>query len=107
MSEPTPTPKRYQTFQEFWPYYLSEHSKPKTKWIHFFGTTLAVTMLIVVCVTQNLWFLPVMFVGGYAPAWYAHFFEEHNRPATFTYPFWSLAADFKMWFLMLTGKIKG
>lgn len=105
MEQNTPS-QRYQTFREFWPYYLGEHSKPKTRWIHFFGTTLAMAMLVVVLVTGNLWFLPVTFVAGYAPAWYSHFFEERNRPATFTYPFWSLAADFKMWFLMLTGKLK-
>lgn len=100
-----PQERKYRTFQEFWPYYLSEHNLPKTKWIHFAGTSTAVTLLIVVLFTQIYWLIPVMFVSGYAPAWYAHFFVEHNRPATFTYPFWSLAADFKMWFLMLTRKI--
>lgn len=94
------------TFKEFWPYYLGEHSKPRTRWIHFFGTSLAVVMLAVTLYTQNWWLILITLVSGYGPAWYAHFFTEKNRPATFTYPFWSLAADFKMWFLMLTGRLR-
>lgn len=101
---PAPS-KKFQTFQEFWPYYLSEHSKSKTRWIHFAGTTLAVCLLIAILTTGQLWLIPVMLVAGYAPAWYAHYFEEHNRPATFTYPLWSLVADFKMWFLILRRKL--
>ena len=97
---------KFSSFKEFWPYYLSEHSKPRTRWIHFAGTSLAVAMLIVTIVTQNWWLILVTLVSGYGPAWYAHFFTEKNRPATFSYPFWSLAGDFKMWFLMLTRQLR-
>lgn len=97
---------KFSTFKEFWPYYLSEHSKPRTRWIHFFGTSLAVMMLVATLVTQIWWLIPITLVSGYGPAWYAHFFTEKNRPATFSYPFWSLAGDFKMWFLILTGQLR-
>jgi hypothetical protein len=42
---------------------------------------------------------------GYAFAWFAHFFVEHNKPATFKYPLWSFASDYKMVFYMLTGRM--
>jgi len=44
-------------------------------------------------------------ISGYAFAWVSHFFIEKNRPATFTYPLWSLIGDWKMWAFMLTGRL--
>ena len=38
-------------------------------------------------------------------SWVGHFVFEKNRPATFTYPLWSLMGDFKMLSMMATGKI--
>lgn len=37
-------------------------------------------------------------------AWVGHFWFEHNRPATFRYPLWSLAADFRLWWEVLSGQ---
>ena len=54
----------------------------------------------------NLWLLVAVPVIGYAFAWYAHFFVEHNRPATFGHPFYSLFADYRMLFLMMAGRME-
>ena len=99
------TPK-ITTYGEFWPYYLHEHSRPGTRAIHYVGTSLAVASLVAAIVTGNPWLLVVMLFAGYGPAWIGHFFIEHNRPATFTYPFWSLISDFRMALTWATGGLE-
>ncbi|MEM6531206.1 MAG: DUF962 domain-containing protein [Myxococcota bacterium] len=99
------TEQRMQSFTEFWPYYMHEHSKPATRSIHVVGTTLAVLVLTYAVVTRHWVLIAMVPVIGYGFAWVSHFSIEKNRPATFTYPLWSLMGDFKLWFLTLTFQI--
>jgi hypothetical protein len=100
-----PTEQRFLSFAEFWPFYVQEHSRPATRWVHFLGSTLAVALLIAAIIWQWWWLLMAVPIVGYGFAWVSHFGIEHNRPATFKYPLWSLAADWKMWLLMLFGQM--
>lgn len=97
--------REYTTFSQFWPFYLREHSKPVTRGLHYVGTSLVVLIAIGSALTANWWLFIALPVAGYFFAWVAHFGVEKNRPATFTYPLWSLAADFRMWWLWLTGRL--
>ncbi|NDK54931.1 DUF962 domain-containing protein [Pontibacter fetidus] len=97
-------PERYTSFRAFYPYYLSEHQHTTSRVLHFTGTALLILVAIVALSTGRynlLWALPVI---GYGFAWVGHFFFERNKPATFKYPFYSLASDFKLFFDILTGK---
>ena len=94
---------RIATYREFWPHYLREHARPATRAIHFAGTALATGSLIGLIATGNRWFIASALLGGYGPAWTAHFFVEHNRPATFTHPLWSLVSDYRMAWSWLSG----
>ncbi len=103
---PTMSEARFQSFAEFWPYYVREHSQPACRALHFIGSTLALVILGTMFYTQNWWLLLAGLVVGYGCAWVGHFFIEHNRPATFKYPLWSFIGDWKMWSLMLTGRMR-
>ena len=98
------TEKNFATFEEFWPFYVGEHANKLTRKLHFVGTTGAMVCAAAALLGRPRWLLLAPIVG-YAPAWVGHFFVEKNRPATFTYPYWSLRGDFRMYRLMLTGKM--
>lgn len=96
---------RIKTYSEFWFFYLQEHSNATNRTLHFIGTTLVLLLASLALATGNyniFWLCPL---AGYAFAWVGHFKIEHNRPATFKYPFWSLLSDFKMYFYFLTQKL--
>ncbi len=95
---------RITAYTAFWPYYLQEHAKPTTRGIHYVGTALAILCLGLGFTVDAMWFIAVPF-AGYSFAWVAHFFIEKNRPATFTYPGWSLISDFRMFGLWLSGRL--
>ena len=97
--------RAYKTFDEFWPFYLGEHSKSITRTLHFIGTTIALIDVASAIALREPRFLIAAPISAYGCAWVSHFFLEKNRPATFTYPLWSLRGDFKMLALMATGKI--
>lgn len=136
---------RYQSFTEFWPYYVHEHSVPTNRHVHFVGTSVFL-LILGACLFSNPlqlglallisaalvwaafsmesrrnagpvlllvialcgWTTPWILLGpvaAYGAAWFGHFRIEHNRPATFTYPLWSLAGDFRMYGNMWRGKL--
>jgi hypothetical protein len=97
---------QYQTFREFYPFYLSEHSQPACRRLHFVGTSLVIGFVLAAIVAHNAWWLVGVPLAGYGFAWIGHFFFEHNRPATFSYPFYSLLGDFVMYRDMLIGRIR-
>lgn len=95
------------SYNEFWDFYVREHSRPMTRFLHLAGTLLGIALLIFFIARGQWYFFPMFFVVGYAFAWFAHFVVEKNRPATFNYPFWSLISDFRMVWYMLTGRMGG
>lgn len=104
---PVAAGERYPNFRTFFPFYLKEHSNPLNRRMHFAGTTLVIALTMTAVVKGQpslLWALPV---AGYGFAWVGHFIIEKNRPATFKYPLWSLMGDFRMYGLMLQGKLWG
>ena len=98
------TTERYQSFAEFYPYYLQEHSNPVCRRLHYAGSLLVLAILAYALFSQQWLWLLAMPLVGYGFAWVGHFFFEKNRPATFKYPLWSLMGDFRLFFETVSGK---
>jgi hypothetical protein len=103
MSDPK---HRFDSFRDFYPFYLGEHVNRICRRLHFVGTSVAAALLIAALVTQWWWFAAIALIQGYAFAWIGHYFFEHNRPATFKYPLFSLMGDWRLWWDILTGRIR-
>lgn len=88
VNAPAPT-----TFQEFWPYYVSQHLHPATRALHAWGPLVAVTVAVVGTAAGHL-LSPLVAVGiGYGIAWFSHFVIERNKPASWGRPAWSFRGD--------------
>ncbi|WP_338873423.1 DUF962 domain-containing protein [Myxococcus stipitatus] len=97
--------KPIQTYGEFWPFYLREHSLPITRRFHFVGSSLGVATAVAAIATGRWALVPAALVSAYGFAWFSHFFIERNKPASFKYPLWSFISDFRMAGLMAVGQL--
>ena len=98
--------QRFDTFKDFYPFYLDEHVNQTCRRLHFAGTSVAAALLIAALITRWGWFVAIALIQGYAFAWIGHFFFEHNRPATFKNPLFSFMGDWRLWWDILTGRIR-
>lgn len=101
MTRDTSSP-RFTSFAAFYRFYLKEHSRASTRAFHVAGTLIFILALALgSLVLAPLW---VVFgvIAAYALAWFSHFCLERNRPASFKQPVYSLLADFRMAFEILT-----
>lgn len=97
--------QKFDKFWDFYNYYLTEHQNPTSQTLHFIGTFIFITIVFTTVVSQKWTLLLAGPIAGYGFAWVGHFFFEKNKPATFKYPFYSLASDFVMFFHILTGQL--
>ena len=97
--------RRFNSFAEFYPFYLGEHADRRTRRIHFIGSALVLACFILLMATGDWWWLAAAPLCGYGFAWIGHLAFEKNRPATFRHPLYSLMGDWVMFWQILTGKI--
>ncbi|TAM62188.1 MAG: DUF962 domain-containing protein [Rhodanobacter sp.] len=96
----------FDSFAEFCPYYLSEHSNRVCRRLHFAGSSLVIVVVLAALLTGQLRWLWLAPVAGYGFAWIGHFAYEKNHPATFKYPLYSLLGDWVMYGQIWRGKIR-
>jgi hypothetical protein len=97
--------QRRPSFSEFFPEYLAAHRDPRTRAVHYIGTTLGVVSLIVFLVTMDWRFLVAAPILGYGLAMPTHPIFEGNVPKTFEHPALSFISDFFMLYLFATGQL--
>jgi len=97
--------RRIETYEEFWPFYVREHSDKTNRRLHFVGTSGTLLFTLAAVVRRKPVHLLHALVSGYGGAWIGHYFFQKNTPATFKYPLWSLISDFKMYAKIVAGRM--
>jgi len=98
-------PRTFRSYDEFFAFYLQQHSEPANRWMHAVGTAFGLAVVIAALATHHPWYALLFFPIGYGFAWTGHFVLEKNVPATFGHPLWSFLSDFRMLGLILTGRL--
>jgi hypothetical protein len=97
--------RTFRSYDEFFAFYLRQHSDAGNRWMHAIGTSLGLAVAVVAFATHHPWYALLWIPLGYGFAWTGHFLLEKNTPATFGHPFWSFISDFRMLGLMITGRL--
>lgn len=98
--------QRFSSYDEFFSFYLQQHSEPGNRLLHACGTILGFAVFLwALLFSQHHWLAWLWLPIGYGFAWTGHFLIEGNKPATFGHPWWSFISDFRMLGLMLTGRL--
>ena len=103
--ESRPDSPDFPTYDAFWLHYLAQHRRPGTRLLHYAGTSLGVTCVILAAALGDWRLLVAAPLVGYGCAWIGHFGLEGNKPATFGHPLWSFVSDFRMLGLAATGRL--
>jgi hypothetical protein len=98
--------QQLQSFEDYWPQYLSEHTKRGTRLLHALGTGGALASLTAAAVKKDARYVALAAALGYGPAWFSHIAIEGNKPTSLSHPLWAARANLKMCQKMLAGEIE-
>ncbi len=98
--------KRFNSFREFYPFYLGEHANLTSRRLHFIGSCGVIALVLVALAQADARWMLAALGCGYGFAWIGHFFFEKNRPATFRHPLYSFLGDWVMFADILRGRVK-
>ena len=98
------TEHRFDTYEEFWPYYVAMHSRAATRWVHLTGTLTGLAVS-----AYGLRRGRKRYAGRAAPDRLRHGVaralpHREEQPRDFGHPAWSLRGDTQMIRMMLAGR---
>ncbi len=105
-AQSAPDISAFNSFTEFYPFYLNEHSNQTCRRLHFVGSSLSLLCLAMLFITGKPQYFLYGLLCGYGFAWIGHFGFEKNKPASFKRPLYSFMGDWVMYKDIWTGKIK-
>ena len=95
-----------ETYEEFWPFYLSQHLHPTTQKVHAAGTLTAIGVGVTALLRGRWKAFLASPLFAYGPAFASHFIWEKNRPVVLGGSFWWAArADLELVSKVITGRI--
>lgn len=97
--------KKHTHFSTFYAFYLSEHRNKTCRQLHFVGSSLVLSCLMLYAQSGNAYYLLAAPLCGYGFAWIGHFVFEKNKPASFKRPLYSFLGDWVMYWQLLTRQI--
>src|SRR5262245_16268915 len=83
-----PQQQQFSSYEEFFTFYLHEHSDARNRVMHAAGTILGLCTLIVPFAIGHPWYALLWPLVAYGFAWTGHFLMEGNKPASFGHPLW-------------------
>lgn len=101
-----PEPVKFTDYDDFFRYYVQQHSNPANRLLHALGTGAGLAIVVTAFVLGHPWWGLLWIPVAYGCAWTGHFLLEKNKPATFGHPLWSFISDFRMLGLMVTGRLQ-
>ena len=95
----------FENFEAFFRYYVSQHSKPATRWVHFASTHLGALITLFAVVRRRPALLPLVPIAIYGPAFASHYLIEKNSPVTLKgNVLWAMRGDLTMVWTMWRGR---
>jgi hypothetical protein len=97
----------YQSLEEFYPFYLEQHTNRNNRRLHVIGIILAFLQLAVTLLFSfgifNLLLVPII---GYGFAWIGHYFfeSETTKPTTFKQRWMFFKGDLRLTKEIVTGQ---
>ena len=97
--------RRFDDFEDFFRYYISQHSKPVTRWIHFGATHAGAAVALTSLVLRRPQLLLLAPLATYGPAFASHWIFEKNSPVTLKgNALFAVRGDLRMISLMWRGR---
>ena len=102
----TASPYDVATFEEFWPHYVSLHTRRETQVMHAAATLTCLGLLGAAIALCNPWVAVAAPLCDYAIAQVSHRLFEGNRTTPWKNQLWHTRAELRMLRLVLAGRMK-